>query len=212
MFPDTVRVSLQKTPQNPQKPMLAMTVQDVRLGAAVSSKEEAIRAVGEVLLSSGSIEPEYVESMLAREKTATTFLGNGLAIPHGRPQDSARILQTRVAVLQIPGGVAWGEGKTAHLVFGIAAKSDEHIGLLRQLTGIVGDADLARRLSQTTDAREILAAVSTGPEAIKAPRPRRIFRVAKWKSVSPIRGVSTSVPPGNSPAPSRPTREKSRWS
>jgi len=144
--------------------MLAMTPQDVRLGAAVSSKEEAIRAVGEILLSSGSIQPEYVESMLAREKTATTFLGNGLAIPHGRPQDSDHILQTRVAVLQLPGGVEWTPGKTAHLVFGIAAKSDEHIGLLRQLTGIVSDASLARRLAETADAREILAAVSTGVE------------------------------------------------
>ncbi|MFT3992276.1 MAG: phosphoenolpyruvate--protein phosphotransferase [Luteolibacter sp.] len=144
--------------------MLAMTVHDVRLGAEVSTKEAAIRAVGEILLSSASIQPEYVESMLAREKTATTFLGNGLAIPHGRPQDSHHILQTRVAVLQIPGGVEWGAGKTTHLVFGIAAKSDEHIGLLRQLTGIVADAALAERLARTTDPREILDAVSIAPE------------------------------------------------
>ncbi len=142
--------------------MLAMTISDVRLGATIASKEAAIRAVGEILIQSGSIEPEYVESMLAREKTATTYLGNGLAIPHGRPQDSERIKQTRVAVLQIPEGVAWQDGKVAHLVFGIAAKSDEHIGLLRQLTGIVGDAALAQRLANTTDPGEILAAVSTG--------------------------------------------------
>jgi multiphosphoryl transfer protein len=141
--------------------MLAMTLGDIRLGAKISTKEEAIRAVGEILLSSGSIEPEYIESMLAREKTATTFLGNGLAIPHGRPQDSGRIKQTRVAVLQIPGGVSWQDGKTARLVFGIAAKSDEHIGLLRQLTGIVGDAALAERLANTTNPQEILDAVST---------------------------------------------------
>lgn len=141
--------------------MLAMTLGDIRLGAKISTKEEAIRAVGEILMNSGSIESEYIESMLAREKTATTFLGNGLAIPHGRPQDSGRIKQTRVAVLQIPGGVSWQDGKTARLVFGIAAKSDEHIGLLRQLTGIVGDAALAERLANTTDPQEILDAVST---------------------------------------------------
>jgi multiphosphoryl transfer protein len=141
--------------------MLAMTLGDIRLGAKISTKEEAIRAVGEILLSSGSIEPEYIESMLAREKTATTFLGNGLAIPHGRPQDSGRIKQTRVAVLQIPAGVSWQDGKTARLVFGIAAKSDEHIGLLRQLTGIVGDAALAEGLANTTNPQEILDAIST---------------------------------------------------
>lgn len=138
-----------------------MTLGDIRLCAKISTKEDAIRAVGEILLSSGSIEPEYIESMLAREKTATTFLGNGLAIPHGRPQDSGRIKQTRIAVLQIPEGVLWQDGKTARLVFGIAAKSDEHIGLLRQLTGIVGDAALAARLANTTDPQEILNAVST---------------------------------------------------
>lgn len=144
--------------------MLAMTAQDVRLGAKVSSKEAAIRAVGEILLASDSIEPAYVESMLAREKTATTFLGNGIAIPHGRPQDAERIKRTRVAVLQVPDGVEWKDGQRAHLVFGIAAKSDEHIGLLRQLTGIVADADLAARLAHTNDPADILAAVSQGPD------------------------------------------------
>lgn len=142
--------------------MLAMTSGDVRLGATITSKEEAIRCVGDLLIQSGAIEPEYVESMLARERTATTFLGNGLAIPHGRPQDAGRIRHTRVAVLQIPAGVAWQDGKTARLVFGIAAKSDEHIGLLRQLTGIVGDAALAERLANTTDPQDILDAVSSG--------------------------------------------------
>lgn len=146
----------------PNEPMLAMKVEDVRLSAGVPDKEAAIRAVGEILLSSGSIEPEYVESMIARDKAATTFLGNGVAIPHGRPQDSGRILQTRVALLQLPDGVAWGDGKIAKLVFGIAAKSDEHIGLLRRLTGIVGDADLAERLSVTNDPQEILRAIEEG--------------------------------------------------
>lgn len=141
--------------------MLAMNANDVRLGGRAANKDAAIRAVGEILLASDSIEPEYVESMLAREKTATTFLGNGVVIPHGRPQDAGRIKRTRVAVLQVPEGVAWGDGKVAYLVFGIAAKSDEHIGLLRRLTGIVADAELAKRLAATDDAREILAAVDT---------------------------------------------------
>ncbi len=145
--------------------MPAMTLTDIRLGAACATKEEAIRTVGDLLLQSGSIEPEYIDSMLAREKTATTYLGNGLAIPHGRPQDAGRIKQTRVAVVQIPDGVSWQDGKTAHLVFGIAARSDEHIGLLRQLTGIVGDAALAQRLAHTTDPSEILAAVSLSSDS-----------------------------------------------
>ncbi len=145
--------------------MLAITTNDVRLGAIITTKEEAIRAVGDLLLKTDSIEPEYVESMLTRETTATTYLGNGIAIPHGRPQDSGRIRQTRVAVLQVPNGVSWKDGKTAHLIFGIAAKSDEHIGLLRQLTGIVGNPVLADRLAKTTDPQDILDAVSSSEAA-----------------------------------------------
>lgn len=145
--------------------MLAMTVTDVRLGATFASREAAIRGVGELLLESDAIEPEYIESMLAREKLATTYLENGLAIPHGRRQDAGRIKQTHVAVVQIPAGVSWQDGVTARLVFGIAAKSDEHIGLLRKLNAIVGDAALADRLAHTTDPAEILAAVAFPADA-----------------------------------------------
>ncbi|MBD5781577.1 phosphoenolpyruvate--protein phosphotransferase [Pelagicoccus sp. NFK12] len=140
--------------------MITMTPSDVRLGATLNSKEDAIRAAADILVQSDSIDPEYVDSMLARELTATTYLGNGVSIPHGRPQDAKHIKNTRVSILQIPQGVAWQDGQKAHLVFGIAAKSDEHIGLLRSLTGIVSDTALAQRLAQTNDPSEIIEAIS----------------------------------------------------
>jgi len=145
--------------------MLMMTLKDIRLGARVSSAEEAIRAAAGILVNGGAIEPGYIDSMLAREKTATTYLGNGVAIPHGRPEDSGLIKETRVAVLQIPDGVTWKGGQTAKLIFAIAAKSDEHIGLLRRITGIVGDAAIAGQLASTTNAEDILAAVETTADA-----------------------------------------------
>ncbi|MDQ8188442.1 phosphoenolpyruvate--protein phosphotransferase [Pelagicoccus sp. SDUM812002] len=145
--------------------MLTMTPSDVRLGATINTKEEAIRTAAGLLLESDSIDPEYVDSMLARELTATTYLGNGVSIPHGRPQDAKHIKNTRVSILQIPQGVTWQDGQKAHLVFGIAAKSDEHIGLLRRLTGIVSDSALAERLANTNDPAEIIAAISENADA-----------------------------------------------
>lgn len=139
--------------------MLNFTPADIRLGASVGSREEAIRAVATLLAERGAIEPDYVESMLRREKTATTYLGNGVAIPHGQPQDAGRIRQTRIALLQVPAGVVWKGGERARLIFGIAARSDEHIGLLVKLTAITSDAALAERLATTTDAAEIVAAL-----------------------------------------------------
>ena len=79
-----------------------------------------------LLVRSGCIEPGYAESMLAREQVANTYLGKGIAIPHGLPKDRELIQRTGIAVLQVPDGVAWQPGDTARLVVGIAARSDEH--------------------------------------------------------------------------------------
>ena len=93
----------------------------IELGACPSSKEEAIRGVGRLLVRQGHVDPGYVESMMAREAVADTYLGSGAAIPHGLAKEAALIRQTGVAFLQVPAGVAWGEEGPAHLVVGIAA-------------------------------------------------------------------------------------------
>ncbi|WP_269525467.1 phosphoenolpyruvate--protein phosphotransferase [Coraliomargarita parva] len=141
--------------------MLKLTPSDIRLGASASSREEAIRAVAALLAERNAVESTYFNSMLGRERTATTYLGNGVAIPHGQPQDAGAIHETRVVLLQLPEGVAWKGGDKAHLVFGIAAKGDEHIELLGQLTSIIADEDLARRLAVTDRAEDIIEAIES---------------------------------------------------
>ena len=150
---------LNRNPTSERIPMLNFTPADIRLNASVDSREDAIRAVASLLAERGAIEPAYVESMLRREQTANTYLGNGVAIPHGQPQDASLIRETRIALVQVPAGVAWKGSERARLVFGIAARSDEHIGLLVKLTSITSDAALAERLATTADAAEIVAAI-----------------------------------------------------
>lgn len=132
----------------------------VRLQSSPETKADAIREVGSLLVDAGNIAPGYVESMMGREEVADTYLGNGIAIPHGLPKDRELIHETGIAVLQIPGGVAWGEGETAHLIVGIAAKSDEHISILRRLTRVLGDQKLVTRLHQTEDRDDIIEALT----------------------------------------------------
>ena len=147
--------------------MLAVDPAAVRIGATPSNKADAIRQVGELLVGCGNIEPGYVASMLAREKIANTFLGNGIAIPHGIPKDRELIRKTGVAVLQVPAGVEWNAGETVQLVVGIAAKSDEHLEILANLTDVLSEPDEAARLAATEDAADIVARLSGG--AIKEP-------------------------------------------
>lgn len=129
---------------------------NVQLHARVANKAEAIRKAGALLVESQYMQPGYIDSMMGREKVANTFLGNGIAIPHGLPKDRDLILRTGIAVLQVPDGVEWNRGEIVHLVVAIAAKSDEHIGILANLTGVLTDDAVARRLATTSDPNDII--------------------------------------------------------
>src|SRR5436305_8197337 len=141
--------------------MLEIEAANVRVGAVAESKEDAIRQVAALLARSGCIvSGGYAESMLAREKVANTYLGKGVAIPHGMPQDRELIRRTGLAVLQVPDGVAWQPGDTARLIIGIAARADEHLGILGNLTGLLYDDEMVARLAITPDPQEVVAALS----------------------------------------------------
>src|SRR3712207_4002505 len=140
--------------------MIELTERDVQLDARAANKEAAIRQVGGLLVQGGYIAPAYVESMLGRELQANTYLGNGIAIPHGMGKDRELIQRTGIAVAQFPQGVEWRPGETVRLVVGIAAKSDEHLTILANLVDVLDDAEKAQRLAQTNDAHEIIAALS----------------------------------------------------
>jgi phosphocarrier protein FPr len=157
--------------------MIKLSPQHIRLGLRAANKEEAIRAAGQVLVEAGNIAPGYIESMLGREGQANTYLGNGIAIPHGMQKDREMIHQTGVSVVQLPEGVEWNKGQTVRIVVGIAAKSDEHLGILSALTDVLDDAKTSRRLAETNDPQEIIAGLSRRTEA--QPRPEEQLANAK---------------------------------
>jgi len=140
--------------------MLQLESANTQVGAQAESKEQAIRMVAGLLVRSGFIEPGYDDSMLAREQVANTYLGKGVAIPHGLPKDRGMIRRTGIAVLQVPGGVVWQAGEMATIIVGIAARSDEHLDILSNLTGLLYDDEMVARLAVTSDSEEIVAALS----------------------------------------------------
>ncbi|MCP3942136.1 MAG: phosphoenolpyruvate--protein phosphotransferase [Desulfobacteraceae bacterium] len=132
----------------------------VKLNVRVDSKIEAVRKAGEALVNCGNIKPAYIESMLNREKQANTFLGNGIAIPHGLSKDRKFILDTGITIMQIPSGVEWNPGEMVYLVVGIAARSDEHIEILKNLTHILDDKKLVQQLSTTQNIEDIISCLT----------------------------------------------------
>ncbi|MBS0848158.1 PTS mannitol transporter subunit IICBA [Citrobacter sp. JGM124] len=131
---------------------------NIFLGLQASTKEEAIRFAGEQLVKGGYVEPEYVDAMFAREKLTPTYLGEGIAVPHGTVEAKDRVLKTGVVFCQYPQGVHFGEEPEdiAHLVIGIAARNNEHIQVITSLTNALDDDSVIERLVNTTDVQEVL--------------------------------------------------------
>lgn len=137
--------------------MFNLVENDIHLAAQADDKQQAITAVAKAFVEKGLVEEGYLQGMLAREQQTSTFLGNGIAIPHGTLDTRHLVKQTGVQIFQFPNGVKWSDDNIAYLVIGIAAKSDEHLAILRQLTHLLGDEDIAEKLAKTTDAQEFIA-------------------------------------------------------
>ena len=136
-----------------------LTAEAVQVGAAAADQAEAIDRVGALLVAQGLVTTAYVNAMHAREAIVSTYLGNGIALPHGTSEAHGEVIRTGLAVVQFPAGVPWGE-EPARLVIGLAANADEHIAILSRLAGILDDEELCERLGRATDPAEIHAALT----------------------------------------------------
>ena len=131
---------------------------NIRTGLPSEPKEAAIRRAGELLAAGGYVEPGYADAMLRREESATTYMGMGIAIPHGTSDAKKCVLHSGIVVLQYPGGVAFGNEK-AYLVVGIAGVGDAHLDILARLGEVFGDEELLRRLTTEGDPQVIYEAL-----------------------------------------------------
>ena len=142
------------------EPLNALRHEDlIRINARASDKEAAILQAGQILVAAGCVAPGYEQSMVRREAVANTYLGSGVAIPHGLGEDKGLVRRDGIVVLQLREGIEWNPGQRAHLVVGIAASSDSHIAILRRLTRLIQDEARLATLLATDDPADIAAAL-----------------------------------------------------
>ena len=131
----------------------------IRLNQTPVSKEEAIQAAGELLAKLGYVDASYVDAMQEREKLVTTYMGMGVAIPHGTTQAKGTVKKTGIVLLQYPDGVDFGDEK-AQLVFGIAGIGDEHLDLLAKICEMLEEEEVLEKLKTTADVNWVLERLS----------------------------------------------------
>ncbi|CAM3260375.1 PTS sugar transporter subunit IIA [Paenibacillus lupini] len=144
--------------------MSILSTDKVKLNAAVKDKYEAVRIAGQLLVNAGHADPSYVESMVVREQSLSTYMGGGLAIPHGTNESKGSIKSTGLSIVQIPEGVDFGEGNIAHLIIGIAASGDDHLDILTNVAMICSDDDSLERILKASTAEEMIEIFESGME------------------------------------------------
>ena len=127
---------------------------NVLVGQKSCSRNEAIRQAGQLLIDGGYVSTEYIDAMLERETIVSTFIGNGVAIPHGVGRSKGLIKKSGLVVLQYPEGIDYN-GNTCYLVIGISGKNNDHIKILSNIAEQIGDIDKAKILWKTKDASMI---------------------------------------------------------
>jgi mannitol PTS system EIIA component len=134
----------------------------VRLAERADDRDGAVRRCGEVLVELGAVTPGYVDSMLERERSVPTYLGEGVAIPHGTLSGKDEVLRDAVAVLKFPDGVDWGDGAVT-ICIALAVRGDGHVDLLAELAEVLLDPDRARALREAADVDEVLRILEGNP-------------------------------------------------
>ena len=169
--------------------MLNLSAKNIRLNGSAANKEEAIKQVATGLVANNHVAEGYADGMFAREQQTSTFLGNGIAIPHGTLDTRHLVQETGVQIIQFPQGVQWGDGNTAYVVIGIAAKSDEHLTLLRQLTTVLSDEDAAAELAKTQDI-QAFADILSGKKSLPTLSPQTLSLNVETNSLLTLAAIN----------------------
>ncbi|MBM7571941.1 PTS mannitol transporter subunit IICBA [Aquibacillus albus] len=134
--------------------------ENIFIGKEFSSKEEAIRFAGEVLVKAGYVEDSYVDAMIEREEITSTYMGNNVAIPHGTEDAKKAVIKSGFTVIQVPNGVDFN-GEQAKMIFGIAGKDGTHLEILSDIAVICSEQESVDQMVQAKTAEELKGIINS---------------------------------------------------
>ncbi|MGP4771762.1 phosphoenolpyruvate--protein phosphotransferase [Acinetobacter sp. PFS20] len=142
--------------------MLALEPRHIHMNQHAVDKKHALQCLVDILVKDGLVTPEYMTGLINREQQSATYLGQGIAIPHGTPQSREFILQTGIRLAHFPEGIIWDGENTIYLAVVIAAKSDEHLQVLQILTRALMQ-DVSEQVKNATQPEQIIELLQAQP-------------------------------------------------
>lgn len=119
--------------------------ENIRINCKSDTQENVIRAMGRMLVDTGYVAEPYIEAMIEREKSFSTYMGSELALPHGVEAAKKEVKQSGIAVMVFPEGITWGE-EVAKIVIGIAGVGEAHLEILGIIAEKMMDEEAAGQL------------------------------------------------------------------
>lgn len=133
-----------------------LTKELIVAAGAATTKEDAIAEAGNLLVTAGAVTPAYVDAMLERERSFSTYMGSYLAIPHGTNEAKDAITRSAISLVRYQDPIDWN-GHEVRIVVGIAGVNDEHLGILSKIAVIFSDNDEAQKMLAATTADALYA-------------------------------------------------------
>lgn len=129
--------------------------ENIFLNKKFSSKDEAIRFAGRVLVDGGYVNEPYIEAMIERDQLTTTYMGNDVAIPHGTDEAKKNVIKSGVTIIQVPDGIEF-DGQKVRLIFGIAGKEGGHLEILSAIAVTCSEMENVEKMATANSVDEIL--------------------------------------------------------
>jgi PTS system mannitol-specific IIC component len=136
-----------------------LSLESIVLAGSATTAEAAITEAGNLLVSARAVDAAYVDAMHEREKSVSTYMGNGLAIPHGTNDAKGAIRHSGISFVRYPEPIDWN-GKPAEFVVGIAGAGKDHMALLTRIAHVFLDKDEVERLRRASTPEEVRAVLS----------------------------------------------------
>lgn len=136
-----------------KKPLLV--ADNIVLAGTATTRYAAINEAGELLVKVGAVDESYIDAMHEREQSVSTFMGNGLAIPHGTNESKDAIKSSAISFIRYEEPVDWG-GQPTYFVVGIAGADGSHLKVLSKIAKIFGRNESVEQLKNAATKEEIL--------------------------------------------------------
>jgi mannitol PTS system EIIA component len=131
-----------------------VTVSQIKVPGTATSKDEAIKEAGQILVDAGAVTGEYVDAMYEREKSVSTYMGNFLAIPHGTNEAKDAIKASALSVVRYDTPIDW-DGNEVRFAVGIAGLNNGHLEILGKIAVIFSDMDEVDKMIAAGSADEV---------------------------------------------------------